>query len=266
MFMIKVTHTSVVRCMSFLIILSITLPAWPEIPVVLTDTINKGNGTIDIFKDITSAELKQYLQGGTVFLGVDLNENASGNESSNSVGVAIKELELLISTDAGVVTYNSFYTNTTAMIQEMGGSQPGLYYTLFGSTGSNALTGSSGFDLSSFDDVIEIENINIDSEILGAQLRISFLDTADGGENESFFDYSGGFEDFALLIQSDAATLESADIGIDTAPEFITVTKDTSESDNAIAASGAPEPYWFLLLIIPLLLYRRKFFVNDPVK
>jgi hypothetical protein len=33
-----------------------------------------------VFKDINGAKLQKYLQGETLYLGVDLNENASGNE------------------------------------------------------------------------------------------------------------------------------------------------------------------------------------------
>ena len=207
-----------------------------------------------------------------MFLGVDLNENAAGNESADSIGVAIKSVELQITTNAGVLSFTSFYTNTSAMIQEAGSSQASNYKTLFGSIGSNELTGSSGFDLSSFDDIIEIRNINVDSSILAANLKVNFLNTTQTGENETFFDFSGGYEELALLGQSDAQILESAAIGISTAPETITysggsstesssTSNTTTESaysyNNAIQSSGAPEPYWFILLILPALIWWR---------
>ena len=78
--------------------LLIAVSAFAEIPSVLTDNIKNGDGVIDIFKDATGAELEEYLQSGTLYLGVDLNEAASENESSTTAGVAIKEMELIIRT------------------------------------------------------------------------------------------------------------------------------------------------------------------------
>ena len=115
--------------------------AWAEIPTVLTDTISKGDGVIDIFKDATGAELEEYLQSGTLYLGVDLNEDASGLESSTSAGVAIKQMELIITTTEGDFSFTEFYTNTTAMIQEAGATEAQEYNTLFGSAGGSDITG-----------------------------------------------------------------------------------------------------------------------------
>ncbi|MBW2411532.1 MAG: hypothetical protein JRF72_17170 [Deltaproteobacteria bacterium] len=235
-----------------LILLLPALPAGAELPTVLTDTIKSGDGVIDIFKDVTGAELQQQLQSGTLYLGVDLNEDASGNESSTSAGVAIKEMELVIQTTNGDISFTEFYTNTTAMIQEAGATEAQEYNTLFGSAGSSDITGStSNFDISNFDDVIVFENIQIDGEIIGAELRVTFLDTAGTGENETFFDYSAGFEEFAILTSTDAAAIESADIGLADAPQNVSYTVD--------APSGTPEPAWFLLAAMPLLFLWRKY-------
>ncbi|NIP27118.1 MAG: hypothetical protein GWN81_20500, partial [Phycisphaerae bacterium] len=58
------------------------------------------------------------------------------------------------------------------------------------------------------DDVIEITDINFSGEILGAQINVTFLDTANNaGDNEEFFDYSAGFEQFAILSEADAQIL-----------------------------------------------------------
>jgi len=230
------------------------VPAWAEIPTVLTDVIRNGDGVIDVFKDVSGAELKQYLQGETLYLGVDLNEAASGNESSTSAGVAIKEMELIIQTTNGDISYTEFITNTSAMIQEQGAAQAQEYYTLFGNAGGNTITGStSGFDISTFDDVIEFRSIQIDGEITGAQLRVTFLDTAaTGGENETYFDYSAGFEQFAILTSTDATALDAADIGLGAdAPANISYSVDTP--------SGTPEPSWYFLAVIPaIFLWRQR--------
>ena len=43
---------------------------WGQIPSALTDTIKKGNGVIDLFKDVSGSDLQEYLLGRTVFLGL----------------------------------------------------------------------------------------------------------------------------------------------------------------------------------------------------
>ncbi len=242
-----------IRYSIFLLVTLGVVSAYAQIPTVLTDKIRKGDGIIDIFKDASNASLQEYLQGGTLMLGVDLNEDASGIESSASAGVAIKELELLIQTSNGDFTFSDFYTNTTALIQETGTDAEQQFYTLFGTGGSNQLTGStSNFDISTFDDVIHINDINFTGTITGAQLRVTFLDTAASGDNESFFDYSAGYEEFAILTFADATLLESADIGLGSdTPQSVTY--------ELTAPSGTPEPQWYLLLIIPVVILWRKY-------
>lgn len=233
--------------------------AHAEIPTILTDTIKSGSGTIDVMNDVTTAELDGALSGGTLYLGADLNEDASGLEKSTSQGVAIKEIELILTTTDGTFSFTTFYTNTTAMIQEQGSTEAGEYHTLFGKTGSSEISSTTeGFDLSTFDDVIEIQDVSYTGDILDAQIRIAFLDTAkDGGDNESFFDYSAGFEDFAILSASDAQILDNADIGLTDAPSTVTYTATTPSGGDISAPSGAPEPPWILLGVIPALLLAR---------
>ena len=235
-----------------MIIAAASIPSQAEIPTVLTDKIRRGSGVIDLFADVTGAELESYLTSGTAFIGVDLNEDASGLESSLSVGVAIKEVELALQTSAGDFSFTTFYTNTSAMILEQGASSAEEFNTLFGNAGGNTLTSAtSSFDLSSFDDVIELRDISFEGEIIGAQLNITLLDTARGaGDNEQFFDFSAGFEEFALLGSTDAAALEGASIGISDAPGTL--------SYNVAAPSGAPEAPWFVLAGLPALILARR--------
>jgi hypothetical protein len=237
----------------FIITLLVAVNVGAEIPTVLTDTIKNGDGIIDIFKDATSTELEEYLQGGSIYLGVDINEDASGIESSTSSGVAIKEMELIINTTEGDFTFTEFYTNTTALITEQGTSEAQEFYALFGSTGSNELTGgTTDLDISQFDDIIVLDDISFSGDITGASLSVTFLDTAAGGDNESFFDYSAGFEQFAILSSSDAELIEAANIGLgDAAPQ--TIAYDLS------APAGTPEPTWVLLLMIPGIFLWRKY-------
>jgi hypothetical protein len=248
------------RVLLLISLLVLNTAARAEIPTVLTDTIKSGSGTIDIMQDVTSSELDSALSGGTLYLGVDLNEDASGLEKSTSQGVAIKEMELVITTTDGTFTFNTFYTNTTAMIQEQGSTESSEYHTLFGQTGSSEISSTTeGFDLASFDDVIEIQNISYTGEIIDAQLNVTFLDTAkNAGDNESFFDYSAGFEDFAILSSSDAQTLDNANVGLAEAPTTVTYTSSTPSGGDVAAPSGTPEPPWLLLAALPALLFTKR--------
>jgi len=224
---------------------------WAVIPTVLTDSIRNGDGVIDIFTDVSGTELQENLESGTLYLGVDLNEAASGNESSTTAGVAIKEMELIISTTEGDFSYTEFYTNTTAMILEDGATTSQEYNTLFGSAGGSDITGStSNFDLSTFDDVIILDDIQFEGEITGATLSVTFLDTSAAGENETFFDYSAGFEEFAILSSTDAAILDGANIGLGDAPTTISYSVDSP--------SGTPEPAWFFLALLPVIFLWRQ--------
>jgi len=218
-----------------------------ELPVALSDTIKKGSGVLEILQDVVAADLQDYLQSGTMFLGVDLNEAASGLESSTSVGVAIKDITLSISTTAGDFQFNDFYTNTTSMLMEQGAAASEQFYTLFGTAGGNQITGGiSDFGLDQFDDVVELRNISFTGDILSASLDVHFLDTDGSDGDESFFDYSGGFEEFVIVEGSDATLLDNQSFGI------------TPETSNQVSfaltvPSGTPEPMWFLVLLIPML-------------
>jgi hypothetical protein len=146
------------------------------------------------------------------------------------------------------------------MILEADATAAAEYHTLFGQTGSSQISSTTeGFDLSTFDDVIEIRNIGYTGSIIGAQLSITFLDTAKkAGDNEAFFDYSAGFEDFAILSSADAQLLDNANIGLDEAPTTISYTASTPSGGSIAAPSGTPEPSWFLLAGLPLVLFLRK--------
>lgn len=237
--------------------LSLTNSSSAQIPTTFTDKVSQGSGVIDMLIDVGSAELSQYLESGTLYLGVDLNEDAKGNESRSSVGIAIQQLELVIQTTNGEVSFSDYYTNTTAMIRAEGETTANEYYTMFGTMGSSQITGSgSGFDISDFDDVIQVQNIDITGEILSAELRVTFLDTAATGENETFFDYSDGFEDFAIFSSQDAAILDGANLGLSEAPTTLTFDAYADIS----AASGAPLPAWYALACLPVFIIARQRF------
>lgn len=222
-----------------------------QIPAALSDKIHRGSGVIDILRDVSGAELQQAIEGGTLYLGVDLNESSAGNESRDSVGVAIKQFELFLSTSNGDMSFTDFYTNTSASIAESGSNSQKTFQTLYGVNGSAAIAGRSGFNLSSVDDVIEVRNINGIGTITGAELRVTFVDTSGSGENETFFDYSAGFEEFAILNSGAASQVNSAARGVSGGPSGSGSSSGSGNTQFA-APSGAPQPLLIVMLLVPL--------------
>lgn len=208
----------------------------------LTDKIYKGDGVIDLMKDIGGTDLASYFKqtGGLLLLGADVNEDASGNESSKSLGIAIKEARLSIRTTEGDFTFKDFLTSTSAKMREAGSSNEREYATLFGQGGSSQITGSGKLDISKFDDVLWFEDIEYKGRITSASLSISFLPTPNTKPtaNESFFDFSGGFEDFALFNVADAVLVEKANIGLAGAPSGVKFDKDDTVVDAIKSALG----------------------------
>jgi MYXO-CTERM domain-containing protein len=205
--------------------------------------------------DISSSALNDFFDNGTLRLAVDVNENASGNESKDAIGIAIKSLELTITTTAGTFTSSDIYTSTQASIVEDGASSAADFYTLFGQTGRNSLTSSTAnFDLSSYDDVLEIRNVSFTGDVQSATISVNFLkvDTGVGGANEDFFDFSGGFENFAILSAADSNALEEAAIGESAASSDITYAQTSSSS----SPGGPAPPLPALGLLAGLLAWR----------
>lgn len=253
------------RAVAALLLGLIALPAaasaQDEIPTTLTDKIFQGSGVIDLLKDVSPESLSQYLdENGQLLLGIDVNEANSGNESSLSQGIAIKQMELVIRTTAGDFTFSDFYTSTTAMLLANGSKVAQEYYTVFGAGGSSSIvSGQTEFSISSLDDVIYMDGIDITGTILSAQLYVTFLDTARTGANtsEAFFDYSNGFEDFALLSQAEAQTIESAQVGEAAAPSGVSYTSIPIVPATEPAqptGSGAPVPPFIVLAALAAAL------------
>jgi MYXO-CTERM domain-containing protein len=235
-----------------------------QIPTVLTDKISKGSGTIDLLQDVSVGGLESYFDAnGTLSFAVDVNEAVAGNETSDSVGVAIKQMELVLTTTAGTFTFSDVYTSTTASILEAGATEAQDFYTLFGRTGSSSITGgTSDPNLEAFDDVVQIQNVAYEGAITGAELNVTFLDTAatSGDTNESFFDYSNGFEEFALITAVQSADLESADYGLKDAPETVTFVDEGALYDPP----AAPAPPMLALLVLGALLVLRSRSKSSP--
>lgn len=241
-----------------------------QVPTILTDKIYQGSGVINLLKDTSGSLLSQYLgANGRLLLGVDVNENAAGNETNASQGIAIQSVQLLITTNQGSYSFSDIFTNTTAQIMAEGGTTPQTYHTLFGRGGSSQINKEKG--LSEFDDVLELRDVAVKGTIESAKLVVNFLQTNTTkpiGANEAFFDFSGGFEDFALLTPKDAQVLEAAAIGVtdassaldfsttsvqatyytDPTSTITTTTTTPSTSSVVLSAPAAPEPPLVLAL------------------
>ncbi len=213
----------------------------------LTDKIHRGEGVINLMNNISGSALAKYFgqTGNMLLLGVDVNEDNSGNESSKSLGVAIKDAQLKLTTTAGDFTFKDFLTSTTAVLRETATSTPGTYYTMFGQGGSSQITGSGTFDISRYDDVMWFDNINFTGDILAATLSVKFLDTppskSSPNASEQFFDFSGGFEDFALFSVADSVLIENANLGVAEAPagtSFATAPSVTTAIEQNLASGG----------------------------
>ena len=224
-----------------LIALLITTAAKAQISTRLTDTVKSGTGSINLLKDISGAQLAQQISSsGKLFFGMDINENASGNENSNSIGVALQSVELTVTTTTGTYRFSNCATNTTAVLSQAGSSGLNTYHTLFGQIGSSQLTsGSTGFDLGAFDDVLVLNNVAFTGDVLSATMSLRLLDTGSSrAANDTFFDFSGGYEDLALLNMADAYALESANIGVAGAPSGVTYSTTTPVITAAEVAAG----------------------------
>ena len=217
----------------------VALPAGANESVRLTDTIKKGVGAINLLKDLTPAQLEtlRTLSGGKLIFGVDINEAANGSEKSTTQGVAIKDIRLSLSfKDGSTKSYNlaegCCSTKTQALVAEKGSSTRKLWYTLLGETGSSRITNANKIQ-SVFDDTLTITAPDDLSGLTAAVLNVSLLATDDSkGDPEGFYDFSGGFEDLALLNPTDAKFLDELRPGRDGAPGIIKKEPKEVEEDD----------------------------------
>jgi LruC domain-containing protein len=193
--------------------------------VVLTDRIagNTGIGNINLLKDIAPSSLETFRQenGGKLILGIDINESANGSEKAETQAVTIESLTLTIVKDNQTFTYTNFSTDTMAELLKEGAIEKKLYYTCLGRTGSNNIAGNTVRN--NFDSTIKITvPDSLAGNITSATLSIILLDTKKWKQDpEMFYDFSGGFEDLALINQADAIFLDDANNGKDKAPDVI---------------------------------------------
>lgn len=191
---------------------------------VLTDVIKStGSGTINLFKDVTAAQLEQLRldNGGALVLAVDVNEAASGTEKADSQAVALKSVQLHLTVAGQTYVYSQFDTQTKALLAEGTSTTRAEYYTLLGDTGSSRIT--SGHVISDrFDSTLRVPVDMSVALATAARVEISLLVTNQAlGDPEAFYDFSNGYEDLALVTAADARFLDQQGPGRDEAPAVI---------------------------------------------
>jgi LruC domain-containing protein len=203
--------------------------------VQLADVIkSNGTGNINLFKDLTAAELESFRADnlGRLVFAVDVNEDASGTESSTSQGIALESVTLTVTySDGSEVVIDSLddccFTETIALLAKSPSTSRELYYTLIGESGSSRITANNVIQ-ERFDSSLKIDVstpfVNADTGVVAtsAVLIVSLLDTNTSlGDPEAFYDYSNGFEDLALLNVTDTAYLDDYAAGREEAPAVI---------------------------------------------
>jgi LruC domain-containing protein len=217
----------------------------------LSDVIkSQGTGNIDLFKDVSAEQLEQYRldHGAMLVIGVDINESASGSEKASTQGVAIKRMVLDVRFDDGSqllldssLSPNCCFTESQALLAEVPLQTRSQYYTLLGESGSSRISSTNSIQ-ELFDSTLKIE---LDQPLfdpagktaVSADLQIVLLQTNDSlGDPEAFYDFSGGFEDLALLNAVDAAFIDAYAAGREEAPTVI-LTNPPAEDDTLSISS-----------------------------
>jgi len=178
----------------------------------LTDTIKQGIGKIDLLQDIPPEQLETYRLDNQIVLAADINENSKGLEKSTSQGVAIKDIALILgykdgTSKAYTLADGHVSTETQSWVMEKGDPERRPYYTLLGDSGSSRITAANRIQ-ATFDSTIRIKVPDDLRGVTSAILSVTLLTTDSAqGDPEAFYDFSGGFEDLAILVPEDAAYL-----------------------------------------------------------
>lgn len=218
-----------------------TLPTLAVDSIRLKDTINKGIGTIDVFQALqqknnpNASQIEQLRidNNGVLVFAVDVNEAANGTEKAETQGVTLKRVELVATINGTERSFTNFHTPTSTLVAETGSEIRALYYTLLGETGSSRLTGATNADITSeFDGLLYIP---VDTSLENATsltLHVELLETnQELGDPEAFYDFSGGYEDVALLNLQDSTFLAELLPGADEAPLVIAQTQIENQVD-----------------------------------
>lgn len=224
-------------------LLGMALPTHAEVLSTRLKDVIKANGVgnINLFtpsspsRVINGATLEAFRQdnNGVLAFAVDVNEAANGQEKASSQGVALETVSLVVVIEGVTHTFTTFSTQTTSLLAKGSQTTRQAYYTLIGDTGSARITNSSTSDISNsdFDATLRVP-VDIDlSNASSARLDVTFLTTNQSlGDPESFYDFSNGYEDIAIVSEEDALYLDSLHAGQAEAP---LVLPDSLQSDTA---------------------------------
>lgn len=220
------------------------------VSVRLTDVIkSSGSGSIDLLKNATAQALEalRVEHGGKLVFGVDVNEAASGTEKSSSQGITLETVRLTVryndsSTAIYTLAAGQVSTETQALVAKSGSTTRLLRHTLLGESGSSRITSGNAIQ-NDFDSTMTVLVSSsffdpaANRYAVGAVLDIALLPTDEhNGDPEAFYDFSGGYEDLALLNRPDAAFLDAYAAGRDEAPTVI-VTNPTPEPTPAAVST-----------------------------
>jgi hypothetical protein len=211
-----------VKIMTVVISLLCLVTAWTALHAALTpasyqltDVIvggsgkSAGKGVVNVLKTkqltLSGPDLEAFradsANGKTLGFVVDVNENASGLETSRAMAVAIKSAVLQVEQNGTRVDYTRFWTETQALIAEKGAADRSLWYTLLGDSGSNDITGRK-IGSTVYDSTLKFEVTQSLASATKVTMVIELLTTDSAfGDPENFYDYSGGFEDLALITK-----------------------------------------------------------------
>ncbi|MDP2418515.1 MAG: LruC domain-containing protein, partial [Hydrogenophaga sp.] len=158
-----------------------------------------------------------------ISFGVDINENASGTEKSTSQAVTVEYAWLEVvkngetkrygkaPADTTTETGSDFYTETQAWVMKKTDSSRVKMYTLLGRSGSAQITGATTIQ-NNFDSTLKIV-IPDGVDLSGASSAKLYVRLADLkvtlGDPEQFYDFGGGFEDVALLNETDSTFIDT---------------------------------------------------------
>lgn len=206
---------------------------------------SNGNGVINVMKlsgsrpNLTGADLEGFRQdnNGEVVFAVDVNEAASGTEKASSQGITIKTAVLTVVIDGINHTFNNYWTRTQTLVAERNATARSTYYTLLGDSGSSRITSSTASELynSDFDANLYFQ-VNQDlTRASAATLTIELLDTSTSrGDPEAFYDFSNGFEDMAIVSQTDAVLLDAIAAGAQEAPLVLLTYEAATPATTAV--------------------------------
>ncbi len=223
----------------FLFCMLFSLPLRAEVVSFhFADTIkSNGTGSINLLKaansrrDITPSVLEAFRQdgGGNLIFAVDVNEAASGSESADSQGVAIKSARLVVTFTSEAREYTEYKTITRTIIDPIGTDARAIFSTLIGTAGTDRISSHPDSELagSSLDATLRIP-VDIDLSLATSiNLHIELLETEVSlGDPEAFYDFSNGYESIALLSREDADYLDALAAGRLSAP--LVMTEDAS--------------------------------------